>query len=100
VIVLVLYVPGTGTGTQVIRPKKKRKEIMNISFHPVNKTHRTMATAARKEPVKVFLRLRPFSELEETSGCSSAARTISQTRVSIKDDSVGQYQTEFDAVSD
>ncbi|GAX20961.1 hypothetical protein FisN_1Lh376 [Fistulifera solaris] len=59
-----------------------------------------MATAARKEPVKVFLRLRPFSKLEETLGCGSAAETISQTRVSVKNDSVGEYHTDFDSVFD
>ncbi|GAX25422.1 hypothetical protein FisN_1Hh376 [Fistulifera solaris] len=62
--------------------------------------HLTMATAARKEPVKVFLRLRPLSKQEETSGCSSAAKSISQTRVSVKNDTVGEYQTDFDSVFD
>lgn len=59
-----------------------------------------MATTRRSgEPIRVFLRARPFNKLEEQSGCNNVLKYLEEKRVLIQDNNFGDNDFELDSVS-
>jgi len=61
------------------------------------KTHTMASSDVIKEPIKVFLRLRPPSPEEEDSG--KAVEVQSKTNICITDSNQGDLTAELDGVS-
>jgi hypothetical protein len=52
-----------------------------------------------KEPIKVFLRLRPINKSEENKGSRSAVEVFDKKRIAVDDPREGNWDVEFDGVS-